>query len=108
MDEIVKAWVRPEYLPMLTLVALTTKFLMVPILKNFFTTSPSGSTSVSIAVAGSVVLSFLYRVLNSLGTWTPESIVMTIIVGILAGFTAIGTNVTVQVLRGNNVSIKKV
>lgn len=106
MEEILKSWVKPEYLPMLAMIAATVKYVIVPIIKALLTTSTKGNTSIVIAMVAAIVLSFVFKVIYPVGTWDAQGITMTIVVGIIAGFTAIGTNVTVQAIKGSDVSIK--
>lgn len=107
MNELLKAWLRPEYLPMLAIVALTVKYAVVPAVKFLLdlVTHPKGYTSITLAYGGSIVVSFLYKYMASVGTWDGKDIIMTLIVGLAAAAGAIGTNVTTQALRGSDVSI---
>jgi hypothetical protein len=106
MDELLKSWVKPEYLPMLAIIAATVKYVITPMIKSFLSTHAKGYTSVVITMVASVVLALVFKVINPVGTWDAQGITMTVIVGIIAGFTAIGTNVTAQAIKGNDVSIK--
>lgn len=109
INELVKLWVRPEYLPMLTMIAVTVKLAVVPIVKALLSkTHPLGYTSVGIATIGSVLLSFVYKVAFPVGTWSLQDIVMTVIVGVLAAMTSIGMNVLSQALQQNDVNVIKV
>lgn len=110
MDELIRLWLRPEYLPMLAIIALTVKLVVVPVVKALWygsQTHPNGYTPVAIAVVSSIAISFLYKWLKDIGAWDAEGIIMTILVGLMAAFTAIGANVTTQVLRRSDVSIKQ-
>lgn len=106
MEEVLKSWVKPEYLPMLAMIAATVKYVIVPIIKSLLTTSTKGSTSIVIAMVAAMILAFVFKVVYPVGTWDAQGITMTALVGLIAGFTAIGGNVTVQAIKGSDVSIK--
>lgn len=106
MDDILKSWVKPEYLPMLAIIAATVKYVIVPIIKAMLTPNTKGSTPVVIAMVAAMILSFVFKIAYPVGTWDAQGITMTALVGLIAGFTAIGTNVTVQAIKGSDVSIK--
>jgi K+-sensing histidine kinase KdpD len=105
-DELIKAWLKPEYLAMLVIITLTVKLAVVPLVKAFLLdTNVKGYTSIYIAYAGAILVSFLYKFLFPFGTWTIRDVLMVIIVGVFAALSAIGTNVTTQAMRGKDVSI---
>lgn len=106
MDELLKAWLKPEYIAMFAVIVLTVKLAVVPFIKALLTnTHVKGYTSVELAYAGSVVVAFLYKYMASVGTWTGKDIIMTLIVGLAAATSAIGLNVTTQAVQGSDVSI---
>lgn len=111
MDAILSAWILPAYLPMLVVIAATVKLLVVPAFKSLWfgnmDTHPKGYTSVLAVVISSIVIALLYKFIKHIGAWDAEGIIMTILVGLAAAFTAIGANVTTQAIKGQDVSIGK-
>lgn len=112
MDELVKLWLAPEYLAMLAVITLTVKLLVVPVLKSFFkdefgnsTTHPQGYTPLIVAYVGAIILAFMWKLLFPFGVWDVRAVVMVVLVGVFAAFSAIGMNVTTQAVQGKDVSI---
>jgi hypothetical protein len=109
MEELIKLWLKPDYIAMLAVITLTVKLALVPLIKNlfFYNTNEKGYTSVRITYVMSIIVGFLYKFLFPFGAWTARDVIMVIIVGVFSAFSALGANVTTQAIRGKDVSITR-
>jgi hypothetical protein len=106
VDELIKVWLKPEYLPMFAAVVLLIKLVVVPVFKQFgVLTAADGSTSLKYALISGPVLALLFRLLGGAATWGLVSTLATAVTGLFAGFAAVGLNVSVASVRGKDVSI---
>jgi len=106
LSEFLKSLLRTEYLPVLAAVVAAVKIL-VPIAKAIFfaNTNPKGYTSLWVAFALSAIIAFVVKSTQHVGSWDIMSILMTLIVAAIAACSSIGLNVTIQAVKGANVSI---
>jgi hypothetical protein len=104
MGEVIEKWLKPDYLPMLGAVAALLKYIVIPAVKAVWVTACDGSTSIKIACVSGPLVALLYKLLTPL-PWSAAAIVMTLVTGVLAGFTAIGYNTTIAAAKGKDVSI---
>jgi len=107
LAEFLKSLLPAIYLPVLASAIAATK-LLVPVIKTVFAvqTDPRGYTSIKIAFGLSLVTSFGYKWLGQVGVWNVSQVLITILVAIISTMTAIGLNVTIQSLKGSDVSIR--
>jgi predicted PurR-regulated permease PerM len=103
----VSAWLTPEYVAMIAVIAVVLKWAVVPFIKDVLmsTSQDKGYTPLIIAFVAALILAFLYKYLKGIGTWDSRGVIMTVLVAIFAAASAIGLNVTTQAIRGKDVSI---
>jgi hypothetical protein len=106
---LVQGWLKPDYLIILAVLGPAVKTVL-PIFRFFLPESwcdPKGKTSIWLAFGLSVLAAFGYKAAQHIGIWAFPDVLMTLGVGFLVGCSAIGYNVTVQAVKGNNVNIQK-
>jgi hypothetical protein len=107
LTEFLKSLLPAIYLPVLASAIAATK-LLVPVVKTVFAvqTDPRGYTSIKIAFGLSLITSFGYKWIGSIGTWSFKQILITLLVAVISAMTSIGLNITIQSLKGSDVSVK--
>lgn len=106
---LVQGWLKPEYLLILGVLGPAIKTIL-PIVRYFIPAEwfdAKGKTSLWLAFGLSMLSTFIYKAAQHIGAWAFLDVVMTVGVGFLVGCSAIGYNVTIQAVKGNDVNIKK-
>jgi hypothetical protein len=106
---LVQAWLKPEYLLIFAVLGPAIKTIL-PVVRSLIPAAshdPKGKTSLWLAFGLSAITTFVYKGIQHIGGWTVPEVFMTLGVTVLVACSAIGFNITIQAVKGQNVNIPK-
>ena len=110
MDEFLKVWMKPEYLPMIVVLVPALKFGAIPLIKSLLTNklNPNGYTPLWIAYIVSLILGVLYKiqVMNTSG-WGYQDVISLLLVALITAQATIGLNVSIAAVRGADINVRR-